>query len=514
MSKKTPVLFILVMFPMHIFCLFAVEAAGPALTWTQMGDSYHSGSDANWGFIPLEFNGSLFAPMGDYGACVVKRWTGSNWADDFLDDNWGTGRDFENLTFLKVYNNKMYMTCETNSGGIYHHGVMVRDTSGNWSVSLPYTMSPEGYYEFGSFGMAIYNNKLYTGVVPYEANTTLTIYEHNGTTWTGIKTYKTGEQLRVWSMGSDGTYLYAGIGRRARVNATTLGIERYDGSTWTSELASTAIHSFAYYKGSMYAGGNGPIYKRSPSGTWNQVFSTGQAFVISLTVIDYGGGTEILYAGTENRPRLYATADGTSWDLMHEFDTTAAGAYTGQFENTPVTSVTYFDGSTPRVVKVWRGTPQNVPPIITEVTPDPDAAFVGAAYTRQLTLTQGNPVSSWSVIAGPTGIQVSSSGYVSGWTPTAAQSGNLFTITIRATNAYGYDDESWQVMVRYEMDFDVDGDVDLTDFGYLQRCYSGSGVAPASGCEDADLDGDNDVDQTDFGQFKNCFGGANRSPGC
>ncbi len=559
----------------------AVEAAGPALSWSQMGDSYSSGADANWGFIPLEFNGTLFAPMGDYGACVVKRWTGSNWADDFLDDNWGTGRDFENLTFLKVYNNKMYMTCETNSGGTYHHGVMVRDTAGNWSVSLPYTMSPEGYYEFGSFGMAVCNNKLYTGVVPYEANTTLTIYEYNGTTWTGIKTYKTGEQLRVWSMGSDGTNLYAGIGRRARVNATTLGIERYNGSTWTSELASKAIHSFAYFKGSMYAGGNGPIYKRSSSGTWSQVFSTGQAFVISLTVIDYGGGNEILYAGTENRPRLYATADGTSWDLMHEFDTTAAGAYTGQYQNTPVTSVTYFDGSTPRVVKVWRGTPLdpsilasyqggsgfshlcgsllsnddwrvttassncfmaygpytttlsagalrakfylrvdnntadnasicqidvydatagqylvspylirrgdftaantyqafdlnfnnpgghqlefrtyyiggaqldldrvdivvggNTAPVIAEVSPDPDSVSVGSPYTRQLSLLQGYPAPTWSVIQGPAGLQVSSGGYVSGWTPTQA---GTHTITIRATNSQGYDDETWTV---------------------------------------------------------------------
>ncbi len=63
-------------------------------------------------------------------------------------------------------------------------------------------------------------------------------------------------------------------------------------------------------------------------------------------------------------------------------------------------------------------------------------------------------------------------------------------------------------------DFDSDGDVDLADFGYLQRCYSGSGIAPASGCEAVDIDGDNDVDQTDFSQFKNCLGGAERQPGC
>ncbi len=63
-------------------------------------------------------------------------------------------------------------------------------------------------------------------------------------------------------------------------------------------------------------------------------------------------------------------------------------------------------------------------------------------------------------------------------------------------------------------DFDADTDVDLSDFGYLQRCFSGSGVTPISGCQYADLDGDNDVDANDFTLFKNCFGGANQPPGC
>ncbi len=73
----------------------------------------------------------------------------------------------------------------------------------------------------------------------------------------------------------------------------------------------------------------------------------------------------------------------------------------------------------------------------------------------------------------------------------------------------------WQFTIQTAPgDFDVDGDVDLTDFGYLQGCYSGSGVAPRSGCTDANLDGDNDVDQADFDMFKTCFGGADRPAGC
>ncbi len=73
----------------------------------------------------------------------------------------------------------------------------------------------------------------------------------------------------------------------------------------------------------------------------------------------------------------------------------------------------------------------------------------------------------------------------------------------------------WQFTVQAAPgDFDGDGDVDLADFGYLQRCYSGSGVPPISGCTAADLSGDNDVDQADFDMFKACFGGANQPSGC
>ncbi len=58
-------------------------------------------------------------------------------------------------------------------------------------------------------------------------------------------------------------------------------------------------------------------------------------------------------------------------------------------------------------------------------------------------------------------------------------------------------------------DFDQDGDVDQSDFGYLQVCYSGSGIHqddPA--CFDARLDEDLDVDRDDFGIFQGCMSGS------
>jgi hypothetical protein len=66
----------------------------------------------------------------------------------------------------------------------------------------------------------------------------------------------------------------------------------------------------------------------------------------------------------------------------------------------------------------------------------------------------------------------------------------------------------------YRGDFDDDCDVDQHDFGSLQVCLSGSGVAqndPA--CSHARLDGDADVDQDDVTAFRACMSGPNVRPG-
>jgi Zn-dependent metalloprotease len=60
-------------------------------------------------------------------------------------------------------------------------------------------------------------------------------------------------------------------------------------------------------------------------------------------------------------------------------------------------------------------------------------------------------------------------------------------------------------------DFDGDLDVDLTDFGHLQACLSGSGVPQTDpACLNTNLDGDasQDVDQTDLALFRDCLTGA------
>jgi hypothetical protein len=64
-------------------------------------------------------------------------------------------------------------------------------------------------------------------------------------------------------------------------------------------------------------------------------------------------------------------------------------------------------------------------------------------------------------------------------------------------------------------DFDLDGDVDLTDYGSFLSCYNGPGNPPGqSGCDDADFDNDGDVDLSDYGVFLGCYNGPNKPPAC
>jgi len=60
-------------------------------------------------------------------------------------------------------------------------------------------------------------------------------------------------------------------------------------------------------------------------------------------------------------------------------------------------------------------------------------------------------------------------------------------------------------------DFDLDGDVDLSDFTVFQLCFGGSNNPPAGTCPagvDADLDADGDVDLADFIIFQQNFTGS------
>ncbi|MBP7937387.1 MAG: hypothetical protein KA354_22315 [Phycisphaerae bacterium] len=58
-------------------------------------------------------------------------------------------------------------------------------------------------------------------------------------------------------------------------------------------------------------------------------------------------------------------------------------------------------------------------------------------------------------------------------------------------------------------DFDGDRDVDLADFGHLQRCLTATRLEPvAPGCDNADTDDDGHVDELDLSRFLACVSGA------
>jgi hypothetical protein len=65
-------------------------------------------------------------------------------------------------------------------------------------------------------------------------------------------------------------------------------------------------------------------------------------------------------------------------------------------------------------------------------------------------------------------------------------------------------------------DFDLDMDVDQTDFSHLQTCFTEPLASPAPGCQDADLNDDNHVDLADFDIFNECMSGPDvpATPGC
>jgi hypothetical protein len=64
-------------------------------------------------------------------------------------------------------------------------------------------------------------------------------------------------------------------------------------------------------------------------------------------------------------------------------------------------------------------------------------------------------------------------------------------------------------------DYDVDGDVDLSDYGAFLTCYNGPGNPPAApDCAAADFDDDGDVDLSDYGEFLSCYNGPGNPPAC
>ena len=78
------------------------------------------------------------------------------------------------------------------------------------------------------------------------------------------------------------------------------------------------------------------------------------------------------------------------------------------------------------------------------------------------------------------------------------------------------DSDCYGTMACGHPDFDGDGDVDQSDFGQLQSCFTGSSTWVGPDCVHADLDGNQHVDGDDLQAFLDCMSGQGvpAAPGC
>jgi N-acetylmuramoyl-L-alanine amidase len=104
--------------------------------------------------------------------------------------------------------------------------------------------------------------------------------------------------------------------------------------------------------------------------------------------------------------------------------------------------------------------------------------------------------------------------YTFNFTLTAPRTPGTYTTDwrmLRESVTWFGDTVSKQIAVTYTAapaDFDSDLDVDMEDFGYFQKCITGTNVAQTdSACAKAKMDNDDDVDADDFAIFQACFSG-------
>jgi arylsulfatase A-like enzyme len=149
----------------------------------------------------------------------------------------------------------------------------------------------------------------------------------------------------------------------------------------------------------------------------------------------------------------------------------------------------------------------------------PEPANLAALVNPNTSLTWNTSVgaASYNVYFGasyPPPLQSSQSGTTYDAGPLALNT--VYFWRVDAVNASGTTlGDVWSfTTAAFSADFDGDGDVDQSDFGELQRCYSGGNKTPPEGCDPADLDLDGDVDPFDFDRFQDCYGGPGAAPSC
>lgn len=246
-------------------------------------------------------------------------------------------------------------------------------------------------------------------------------------------------RLIAWLAGSGGRQVVAGQGASVGSSMLQQQIEltRTRGGAGNSVFSWDSFASFDSYLGSVYQASVAP-----PAMTWKTAPQTGIVF----GYVTDAAGQPVVDAQLRRGGSTYvglSTGDG-----FYSFLQVPPGTYTLEvthraYDPVSVANVTVTAGQVKRQ-DIALGA--QFPPIITEVTPDPDATLVTRQYTRQLTLAQGL-ATGWTLLQAPPGTTISNTGTIRGWTPTAADVNQTFTFTARVTSSAGVDDETWQVRV-------------------------------------------------------------------
>ncbi len=261
-------------------------------------------------------------------------------------------------------------------------------------------------------------------------------------------------RLQQWLAGSGGRHVVAGQitteGQSALLDQ--IGLTRLRGGEGNSIFSWGSFTLWAPYLAQVY---QTPV--ALPAMAWKDTPATG---IVYGYVTSGDGSSPVIDAQVTRSGSAYvglATGDGFySFLLVPPGTYTLTASHPGYGE-TVLPGVEVLAGEVTR-----RDIDLGVllPPVIAEVSPDPDQAVVQHEYARQLILTQGT-ADSWIMLDGPPGASVDTTGRVSGWTPAGADAGQTFDFAVRASNATTSDDESWTVTV---IDAPPCATISITDF--------------------------------------------------
>jgi len=259
-------------------------------------------------------------------------------------------------------------------------------------------------------------------------------------------------RLQLWL---NGTSRHVVAGQITSVGSSMLidqiNVTRLRGGEGNNVFSWTSFTGWGQYTAQVY---QQPV--ATPAISWKDNPTTG---IILGRVIDGGGAAVVDTQITRNGSAYTALSTG---DGFYSFLLVPPGTYTltaSHPAHSPqnVANVVVAAGQVTEVDIQFGAV---LPPVIADVAPDPATAVVDQEYTVQLSLAQGT-ADDWDLVSGPPGASVDGSGFVSGWTPSPADDGQMFDFVVEASNTAGSDQESWTVQVSATAPCDK---FDLADF--------------------------------------------------